>query len=156
MRLLALATYSDLVASTRFRVTQWIPYLERAGVAVDFVAFLRDEDVRALYRPGTFAKARSLIAASFRQLTLLAGARGYDGVFVQRGAALIGPPLAEFISRSVYGLPLIFDLDDAIWELDLGRSRNPLAARLLKNPRKVFWLRDAADLVVAGSSYLAR
>jgi len=132
-----------------------LPYLEKAGIETEFVSFLDDDDLQHLYLPGTRRKARAVVAGVLRQLKQLARTRHFDAVFIQRGASLVGPPVMEYICQRFYSLPLVFDLDDAIWDLNLKRSRNPVAARLLKHPQKVFWLRDAARLVIAGSRYLA-
>ncbi len=78
-----------------------------------------------------------------------------DAVFIQREAALIGPPYAEFILNELKGIPVIFDFDDAIWELDLSQSRHPFAARMLKDPGKCWYTMRRAAGVIAGSGYLA-
>jgi glycosyltransferase involved in cell wall biosynthesis len=77
-------------------------------------------------------------------------------VFIQREAALIGPAYTEFILHSLKGLPIVFDFDDAIWHFDLPKSTHPLATRLLKRPTKCWATMRRAELVIAGSSYLAR
>jgi glycosyltransferase involved in cell wall biosynthesis len=82
-------------------------------------------------------------------------ASDFDAVFIQREAALVGPPYSELILGAWKGLPIIFDFDDAIWELNLAESAHPLAARMLKSPGKCWYTMRRATCVIAGSSYLA-
>jgi glycosyltransferase involved in cell wall biosynthesis len=88
-------------------------------------------------------------------LALAVSVAGVDAVFIQREAALIGPPYAEFILHSLKRLPIIFDFDDAIWDLNLPRSTYPIAARLLKDPNKCWYTMRRAAGIIAGSNYLA-
>lgn len=160
MRLLALATYPTRAACTRFRLTSYLPHLRAAGVDVDFVPFLTDSVFRDFYgKSGKAEKARALGVALLRRAALLARARRYDAVFVQREAMLIGPALVERALTDALGLPLVFDFDDAIWMTDPAQqkvSAAPLAARLLKSPDKTVDIVRRARRVIAGSHHLAR
>ncbi len=160
MRLLALATYPTGAACTRFRLASYLPALRSAGVDVDFVPFLTDEVFRDFYaRRGKLAKARALALAVARRAALLTRARRYDAVFIQREAMLLGPAIVERALTDALSLPLVFDLDDAIWMTDPGQQRvsaAPLAARLLKSPSKSFDIVRRARRVIAGSHHLAR
>lgn len=154
-RILALATYPESVASTRFRVTQVMPYLRDRGFDVRFEAFLDAEFLRGFYRQGNrIEKARRLSARSVARLASAITAMDADAVFIQREAALIGPPYTEFILGTLKGLPIIFDFDDAIWDLNPSQSAHPLAGRLLKNPSKAWYTMRHAACVIAGSRYL--
>ena len=155
-RLLALAAYPEGSAATRFRMTQVVPYLEARGWDVRFEPFVDEDFFGAFYESGNRAqKATYLAARSISRFALAVRAAGFDAVFVQREASLIGPPYAEHILSSIKGLPLVFDFDDAIWHYDLPRSRHPFAARLLKRPSKCWYTMRRAALIIAGSSYLA-
>lgn len=154
-RLLALAVYPERSAATRFRVRQYVPMLERAGWEVRFEPFMTDEMFRGFYAGRRVQNAVGLSLATLRRLRTAFFAGGYDAVFVQREAALIGPAYTEFILHSLKGIPIVFDFDDAIWHLDLPRSRHPIAARLLKSPGKCWRTMRQASLVLAGSEYLA-
>ena len=154
--ILALATYPESVASTRFRVAEMMPYLRALGWDVHFEPFVDDTFVRGFYRHGgAIRKARYLAARSLERLALAVGAPDVDAVFIQREAALIGPPYVEFILRSVKKLPIVFDFDDAIWDLNLQRSLHPIAARALKDPSKCWYTMERAAGIIAGSNYLA-
>jgi glycosyltransferase involved in cell wall biosynthesis len=155
-RILALATYSDRVASTRFRLTQVLPYLRDRGWDVRFEPFVDDEFLSGFYTKGNrLRKATHLASRSLKRFSLAVRASGVDAVFIQREAALVGPAYTEFILHSLKGLPLIMDFDDAIWDLNLSRSAHPIAARILKDPTKCWYTMRRAARVIAGSEYLA-
>jgi glycosyltransferase involved in cell wall biosynthesis len=133
-----------------------LPYLRVRGWDVRFEPFVDDQFLRGFYTKGRRPKKAAYLA--FRSLARLASAiavADIDAVFIQREAALIGPPYTEFILSSLKGLPIIFDFDDAIWDLNLQRSAHPVAARMLKNPSKSWYTMRRAACVIAGSSYLA-
>jgi glycosyltransferase involved in cell wall biosynthesis len=75
---------------------------------------------------------------------------------VQREAALIGPALVEGILARWFRVPLVLDLDDAVWLRDDSGSRHPFAARLLKHPEKTYDLLKMAREVIVATQYLAR
>ncbi len=155
-RILALAAYSEHVASTRFRLTQVLPYFRARGWDVRFEPFVDDEFLSDFYQKGNrLRKAKYLASRSLERFALAVGAAGVDAVFIQREAALIGPAYTEFILRSFKGLPIIMDFDDAIWDLNLPRSAHPIAARMLKDPNKCWYTMRRAACVIAGSNYLA-
>lgn len=154
--ILALAAYPERSAATRFRMTQMLPYLRARGWDVRFEPFVDDEFFSGFYASGNRVdKARYLASRSLSRLALAVTAADVDAVFIQREAALIGPAYTEMLLHSLKGLPIVFDFDDAIWHFDLPRSTHPIAARLLKRPGKCWGTMRRADLILAGSSYLA-
>ncbi|MDH3200672.1 MAG: glycosyltransferase family 4 protein [Myxococcales bacterium] len=155
-RLLALAAYPERSAATRFRLTQMLPYLRARGWNVHFMPFVEDDFFSGFYAKGNrLNKAKYLASRSLHRLASAAVTSGLDAVFIQREAALIGPAYTEFILHSLKRLPIVFDFDDAIWHYDLPRSRHPIAARVLKDPNKCWYTMRQAELVIAGSIYLA-
>ncbi|RLB44519.1 MAG: hypothetical protein DRH30_01340 [Deltaproteobacteria bacterium] len=156
-RILALATYPERSAATRFRLTQILPYLRARGWDVRFEPFVEDDFLSGFYAGGNrLQKASYLGARSLYRLASAVKVNDVDVVFIQREAALIGPAYTEFILHSLKGLPIIFDFDDAIWHYDLPRSTHPVAARFLKSPAKCWYTMRRASCVIAGSSYLAQ
>lgn len=159
-RILFVATYPDRAACTRFRASAFFPALRARGLEPELRPFLDDAFFAEFYRPGgQVSKALGLTAAALHRLRLLAKARRYGAVFVQREAALVGPALFEE-ACSRLGLPLIFDFDDAIWMADENAtpgvvSKHPVASRLLKFPGKTERLIAMATEIVAGSEHLA-
>ena len=106
-----------LVASTRYRVGQYAPILAQHGIQITMVPFASRKLQTILYQPNQkFAKVIALLASVIQWLPQVL--RKADVVFVQREAALVGPPLMErWLSRRC---PVIFDFDDAIFLVRAG------------------------------------
>jgi glycosyltransferase involved in cell wall biosynthesis len=137
LRVLFLSVYPREAAATRFRITQFFPFLERHGVSCDLVTLLSVKAFQRMYTRGaTLAKARMILAGGVRQVIRAASARRYDVVFVQRGVLPFGPPVLEAWLARVRGLPLVYDYDDAIWLQD-PRSPGGPVARAARWPWKV-------------------
>lgn len=160
-RLLVLTSYPDQAACTRFRISAFVPALERAGIEVVQDPFL-SPDLFASFYDATRRKQNALgvARAVARRVRTLLSARRFDAVFVQREAALLGPAIVEEIFARGARLPLIYDIDDAVWLAGKGASTNasryPLLSRLLKAPTKSLRLMRIASTVIAGSQHLAR
>ncbi|MEQ9503873.1 MAG: glycosyltransferase family 4 protein [Deltaproteobacteria bacterium] len=160
MKLLVLTSYPDQAACTRFRISAFIPALERAGIEVRSEPFLDSDLFSTFYRAGYRRKnALGVARAIASRVVTTLRARRYDGVFVQREAALLGPAITEELLARGLRLPLIYDIDDAVWLAGKGASTNatryPLLSRLLKAPSKSLRMLSFATTVIAGSRYLA-
>ena len=159
MNVLFVASYPELGASSRYRVCQYLPRLAAYGVKSTFLPFVSNTFFADFYRPGRHvAKASYLARASFRRLGDLLKAARHDVVVVQREAALLGPPVFEFLARHIAGCPLVFDVDDAIFiptHKTMQRSAHGLVARLLKDPSKAERLARWADEIVVANAFAA-
>jgi glycosyltransferase involved in cell wall biosynthesis len=156
-RVLALATYPEEAAASRFRVIGVAPYLRDAGIEVDFRPFLSSALFREFYAKGhRVVNAARMAAAVSRRLRLLLRGGRYDAVFVQREAALVGPAVIESVLTDWFDLPMVFDFDDAIWLDAVEGSTHPRLARWVKAPGKTFGLLRRAAHVLAGSASLAQ
>lgn len=154
MRVLALAVHPERAPATRFRVLAYRSYLEAHGFEVTLASSLDDAAFDRLYAPESLlTKCPAALRALTRQwrAALLDGP--WDAVWVQREAALVGPPLLELLLAS--RLPLVYDFDDAVWISTADASRHPFAARLLRAPGKAWTLMRRARHVIAGSEHLA-
>jgi glycosyltransferase involved in cell wall biosynthesis len=141
----------------RFRIEQWAPHLRNEhGIEVDYRPFESPALTRVLYERGrSIEKAVLLLRDTVRRRSIVSLARQYDVVVIYRDAALIGPPLYEWlISRT--GIPIVYDFDDAIWTTP---ARTVLSAndafRVLKFVRKTATICRMADVVTVGNAYLA-
>ncbi len=152
MRVLFILPHPVEGPSSRFRVYQYIPYLEANGVRCTVRPFLSSGDVFKLYRPG---HALQKIALTLSGLAARGGdiwrARGHDMVFVLREAFALGPPFVERLLARAAGR-MIFDFDDAIYMRSLAYD-NPVDR--LRDFSKPARLMARADTVIAGSPYLA-
>lgn len=116
LRALFLATYPATAAATRFRFTQFFPYLEGNGIECTLSSFLSEREFSQLYLPRDRArKAIRLLAGGVRRVLEAFRARAFDVAVVQRSAMLYGPPLMEWLIARVLRVPLVYDFDDAIW-----------------------------------------
>lgn len=155
IRVLALASYPIEAAATRYRIEQYRPLLREFGIDMDVKPFLSPETFRILYAKGqTVRKCLGLLAAMVRRVPLLWHAHQADGVFLQREAALFGPPVVEWYLTRVLRKPLILDLDDATFVSYVSPTYGSLVS-----PLKWFSKTDAlirwADAVIAGNRRIA-
>ena len=104
-RVLALSPIPEEGAGYRFRISQFIPYLESLGYQVTVSPFFTPEFFRLVYRPGHYLKKIAAFAGlSLGRLRSLRGVSQYDLVVVYREAFPIGPPLIA--GRAAAGRPI--------------------------------------------------
>jgi glycosyltransferase involved in cell wall biosynthesis len=152
LRVLFLTRYPVSGASSRYRVHQYVPYLEDQGVQCTLQSFM-DEPLYALsFSPGrTASKLWQTTKAVLRRVRAVLRHRRYDVVYMQRELLPFGPPwLERWLKRR--GARLAFDYDDALFIAKPSRY-NPIAS-LFRAPGKVRELFGLVDLVVAGNDWL--
>ncbi len=156
MKLLVLTPNPSSSASTRFRLELFFPALRQAGVEPVLRPFLDEAGFAALYRPGApLTKLESAARALAGRVTDLMRAVGSKAVLIHREAALVGPPIIEWLIARALGRAVIFDLDDAIWVPYESPTYGALLSRLLKAPAKVHFTLGAAARIIAGNPYVA-
>lgn len=138
--------------SSRFRIYQFLPYLQANGVEVNVRPFVSSSQVHTLYRSGGTARKVGLTAvAMLSRLADVLRATRYDIVYILREAFPFGPPVIER-ALAASGARLVFDFDDAIW-MPSQVYANPLDH--LRDWSKPAKLIARADRVVVGCRYLA-
>jgi len=142
VRVLFLNKYTALGPSSRYRVLQFLPFLEKRGIQFTVHA-LHDDNYLASRYAGAKTSPLYLARRVASRLSVLAGASNYDLVFIQKEMFphLIDVP-EWFLSRA--GVRYVVDLDDAIHLM----YRSGLMRR--KIPRVL----SHACLVLAGNRYL--
>lgn len=152
IRALFLTRYPTAGASSRYRVHQYVPYLERLGVRCEVQSFMCDEMYRLSTQPGkTARKIAATLAATAKRLLSLRRWREYDIIYMQRELFPFAPPLVErWLKRR--GAVLLYDYDDALFIKKASRY-NPIAT-LLRSPDKTLRLFRLVDCVVAGNDWL--
>ncbi len=154
MKLLVIApSLRDTSPGSRFRIEQWMPYLEELGVSATYEAFEDAELHEIIYTRGNYArKTASTLRALGRRVSLLGRAHHYDLVFIYEEAARIGPALFERAIRWM-GLPIVYDFCDPVY-LPYQSPTNHHLARL-KCFGKTATICTLADHVLVGNDDLA-
>lgn len=153
LRVLALAPHPELAAPTRHRIIQYVQLLAREGITVDVHPFLTDRVFSGLHDKNHIVTSTAGVLAGVGRRMLDVQRLGhYDLVFVQREAALIGPPLTEWFAQR--RLPLVLDLDDATY---LDRPSEVYGGLLsaLKWRGKTNLLIRWSDHVICGNPWIA-
>jgi glycosyltransferase involved in cell wall biosynthesis len=126
VRLLCAARYGRMGASSRLRLAQYRPYLERAGIATTLRAFLSDGYIAALYDGRS--RAGPIISAYLRAIGARQAARAHDLLWIEKEYL---PWLPFWLERRAIGAtPYMLDFDDA-WSLRYENSGSALTRRLL-------------------------
>ncbi|HXS10644.1 MAG TPA: glycosyltransferase family 1 protein, partial [Candidatus Krumholzibacteria bacterium] len=142
MRVLFLNKYTALGPSSRYRVLQFLPFLEKRGMQAD-VHSLHDDHYLASRYSGGKTSPFYLASRMLSRLSVLAGASRYDLVFIQKEMLPHFIDLPEwFLWRN--GVRYVVDLDDAI------HLMYPDGLLKGKIPRVL----SRAHMVLAGNRYL--
>jgi glycosyltransferase involved in cell wall biosynthesis len=156
VKLLVLTPNPSTAAATRFRLEQFFPALREAGIEPVLRPFLDEDGFRVLYRQGApAAKLRTGARALAGRAADLVRAVAADAVLIHREAALVGPPLVEWLLTRALDRPIIFDLDDAIWVPYASPTYGATLSKLLKAPGKTHFTLGAAAHVIAGNPFVA-
>ncbi len=147
--ILQLSRYGRLGASSRLRLLDYIPKLEREGFSVTTDCLFSDTSLQAFY-DGRSRWSVSILAAYARRVALLLARNNYDLIWLEKEAL---PWLPEEIEYSLLnGIPYVFDIDDA-WFYRYGEHKSAVVRCFLG--RKLAMLVRNARLVTAGNTYLA-
>ena len=153
IRVLALSPIPEEGAGCRFRIAQFIPYLESVGFEVTLQSLFTPEFFRLVYKPGQYLrKAVTLGGLSLKRLATLASASQYDLIFIYREIFPLGPPVIEQLLASRRRPPIVFDFDDAIFLPSVSDANRLIAT--LKQPGKVRTIIRKSDHVIVGNEYL--
>ncbi len=152
MKVLFLTQTSALGPSSRYRVYQLLPWLQKLGIVCEVSPAIDDALYRSLYlNSGQQASRRMAFSAAWqRRRDDLRRVDDFDAVFVQKG---IFPGLYSGFERKMAARkPVVFDFDDAIWLPRVGGSR---VLRALHRESAVQDILRSATAVIAGNNFLA-
>lgn len=141
------------VGSQRFRFEQYIPFLENEFDIIQ-LPFWSEKANTILYKKGfwfqkSFELFKSCVFRFFHLFTIIQS----DIVFIHRESIPIGGHFYEYIIVKWLKKKLIFDFDDAIWNLDSSQENEKVA--WMKKPEKTKHIISLSKLVFAGNQYLA-
>jgi glycosyltransferase involved in cell wall biosynthesis len=143
----------DTTPSQRFRIEQWRPYLKENGISVDLVPFADKDLLQLLHQPGRrVAKLLAGAARFARRFVDIASIPRYDAVLIHRAICVAGPAVLERLA-ALFGKPIIFDFDDAIFMLHTTEANRRFG--WLKFPGKTATICRLSTHIVAGNSFLA-
>lgn len=144
-RIVIVAPYSTDIASTRARALAVSDFCESQGVPVRFITTLGPSITRWWLSGGAnrLLALPSIVTSSFNMLSAL---RGAICLIVQRECL---PLNSLAIERTAIrrGIPVIWDIDDALWHQDSGHL-----SWLRGSPSKYKWLAQNASATWAGST----
>jgi hypothetical protein len=152
VKVLFLTQTTELGPSSRYRVYQLLPWLQKLGIACDVSAATDAALYRSLYLDsGPRGSRRVAFQAAWRRRRAdLQRVGDFDAVFVQKG---VFPGLYSGFERKLAARkPLVFDFDDAIWLPRVGGSR---LLRWLHREAAVQDILRHAAAVIAGNNFLA-
>lgn len=152
MKIIFISPYPRAGGSSRFRIYQYLPFLQANGHEVFVHPFLNDAGYQTMYLPGRIVqKIFIVLSGMWRTLRLLPKIKSYDVCIVHREVALAGPGVLEWLVAK-FSRNLVYDFDDAVFEPHVS-SANRLFA-VLKSTQKIPHLISRCHAVIAGNSYL--
>ena len=148
IKVLGLALYGPLAASTRYRLNQYVPGLANMGIDLQICNLLGDDYLLRRFT-GTALPIAAIFRDGFARLNHLWHQDEYDAVILH---CELFPLLPGWIERALIRKPYIYDFDDAFY-LKYRSSRMGLAQPLLE--RKFDTVIAGAAEVTAGNHVLA-
>jgi glycosyltransferase involved in cell wall biosynthesis len=157
IRVLVLSPIPEEGAGCRFRIAQFIPYLEANGFEVTLSPLYTTDFFRRVYKPGQrLRKSVEFAGLSLKRLTSLRRVTRFDVVFIYREIFPIGPAIVERLLSLLSRAPIVFDYDDAIFLPSVsGVSEANRFIAAWKFPGKVATIIRLSDQVITGNEYLA-
>lgn len=152
MRVLFLIPHPHEGASSRYRVLQYLPYLEADGIRCTASSFLSPQFYRIAYQQRRWVrKGGHFLVSTLKRLRDVLRSGRYDVVFIHLEAFPIGPPLIEWI-LTIRQIPIVFDMDDAIF-LARDSVANPMI-KWLRLPQKLSTILRWSHHVITCNDYL--
>ena len=149
IKVLGLALYGPLAASTRYRMTQYVPGLAELGIDLRLTSLLSDEYLRRRFNGGGLPLA-AMAHDGAERLKQLHRFGDFDLAMLY---CELFPFMPGWLERGLIRKPYIYDMDDAFYlRYRLGRKR--IARSVLGD--KFDSVMAGAAAVTAGNSVLAQ
>jgi glycosyltransferase involved in cell wall biosynthesis len=148
--ILVLSKYGNLGASSRLRMLQYVPFLERSKIKVTVHPLLSDKQLQNSYDNGGY-ELYDLFSVYAKRLRMLLGSHRFDVLWIEKEALPWCPLFVELAMLN--SRPYVLDYDDAVFHsYDNHRS---FWVRFFFG-RRIDGLMSNAALVVCGNNYLAQ
>ncbi len=154
MKVLFLTLYSRNFPSTYFRVYQYLPYLERAGIKYRICPAIPEEWEITYYKGKKWGKMIFEARGVGKRVKESISGLQYDVIFLQKG---ITPANFRGLERLLFlfNANVIYDFDDAVYIAPPQEFRNKLFS-CLQDKKQVEKIIRRVRLVIAGNTHLAR
>jgi glycosyltransferase involved in cell wall biosynthesis len=151
MKLLFFPKYPPMGASSRLRTYQFLPLWKQAGYEIRVSSFFNDAYLSQVYthqRPEFW----NVLKCYLRRFSSLFSVFRYDCIWIEKELFPFIPAWVEQLLAAL-GVKLILDYDDAVFH-NYDKSKNFWVRTFL--PKKIDRVMKAANVVFAGSRYLAQ
>jgi len=150
MKVLFITPYPKEGPSSRYRVEQFIPYLQEKGCACRVRPFISSTCYKVIYKKGHyFRKIYCLLFGTLRRIVDFILSLKSDIVFIHLEAYPFGPPIFEWL-LSIFRKKIIYDLDDAIY-----MKKTNLLFKILKCSWKIREIIRVSKCVITCNDFLA-
>ena len=149
MKILILSRYSNLGASSRIRIYQYLPHLKNNGFDCTLLPLLDDQYLQKIYS-GSQKPIFSIINSYWKRFIFLFFLKKFDLIWIEKE---IFPWLPSWFEQilGLFKIPYVVDYDDAIFH-NYDLNPNFLIRNILKN--KIKKIIENASLVLVGNEYL--
>jgi glycosyltransferase involved in cell wall biosynthesis len=152
-RVLFLVTNPIESPGERYRIYQFLPYLEAAGIVCVVHSLFSDDNYEVVNREGdVLRKAAALVSGAMKRISKLLRAQEFDAVVSYRQPIALWPGSAEALLAR-FKAPYIFDFDDAIYLPP--PSPTSSISTLLRPPRLVRKNIELATVTVVAGDHVA-
>ncbi len=152
MKILFLVPYPSEGPSNRYRVEQYLPYLEKAGIEYCLRPFISSDFFKILHKPGNrLRKMFYFLSSTRRRLADLINVSHFDMVFVHIEAFPFGPAIFEWLFSKM-NKPIIYDFEDAVYLPDFRRGNKFL--QFIRNPSKFYQIINLSSQVIVCNKYM--
>lgn len=149
-RLLILPRYTEKGPSSRVRMFQYLPYLQKEGYEISIHPFFSDAYITALYSHHAI-NTFSVLSSYIKRINHLLWKKDFDLIWIQQE---FFPWIIPGIERLFYkkNIPMIVDYDDAVFHR-YDMHHNPVVRALFSS--KIDRVMQTAAGLTVGNAYLA-
>lgn len=153
MKILFLTQTSQIGASARYRVYQFLSYLKEGGIEYSVIPAISDVLLKRYHESSNlFTKFQYYSSQILRRLADLQKIRKFDVIFIQRDIIIhIFPFIEKLIT--LFNKNIIFDFDDALY-LYPSHKKTGFLFKLLWDRKKIERIIRLSKHVIAGNNFL--